>query len=170
MLYQGAAKNMSSQSGARLVKSRKIVVRALRPRQVAICREAMSAIAHMPLDRIADPQHADLVAGFVGPYPGLVMSPLMGVPFSDTVELDQWATTINEIGNHSRYDDRIPVIEAAWQSTEDYLAQLLGAPNVVELNEDGKSRVLQEEIDPAFAEEARTAELLCPEEAFTIIE
>lgn len=47
---------------------------------------------------------------------------------------------------------------------------VLAAPNVVELNEDGKSHVLHEEIDPAFAEEARTAELLCPEEAFTIIE
>jgi ferredoxin len=47
---------------------------------------------------------------------------------------------------------------------------VLAAPNVVELNEDGKSRVLHEEIDPAFADEARTAELLCPEEAFTIIE
>ena len=125
VLYQGAAKNMSSQSGARLVKLRKIVVQALRPRQVAIYREAMSAIAHLLLDRIADPQHADLVAGFAGPYPGLVMSPLMGVPFSDTVELDQWATTINEMGNHSRYDDRIPAIEAAWQSMEDYLAQLI---------------------------------------------
>jgi cytochrome P450 len=125
VLYQGAAKNMSSQGGARLVKLRKIIVQALRPRQVAIYREAMSAIAHMLLDRIADPRRADLVADFAGPYPGLVMSPLMGVPFSDTVELDQWATTINEMGNHSRYDDRIPAIEAAWRSMEDYLAQLI---------------------------------------------
>jgi cytochrome P450 len=125
ILYQGAAKNMSSQSGARLVKLRKIVVQALRPRQVAVYREAMSAIAHMMLDQIADPRHADLVADFAGPYPGLVMSPLMGVPFSDTVELDQWATTINEMGNHSRYDDRIPAIEAAWRKMEDYLAALI---------------------------------------------
>jgi ferredoxin len=47
---------------------------------------------------------------------------------------------------------------------------VLAAPDVVELNEEGKSRVLHEEIDPAFAEQARTAELLCPEEAFTITE
>jgi cytochrome P450 len=125
LLYRGAAENMSSQSGARLVKLRKIVVQALRPRQVAVYREAMSAIAHMMLDRIADPQHADLVADFAGPYPGLVMSPLMGVPFSETVELDQWATNINEMGNHSRYDDRIPAIEAAWRSMESYLARLI---------------------------------------------
>ncbi len=85
----------------------------------------MSSIAHMLLDRIADPRHADLVADFAGPYPGLVMSPLMGVPFSDTVELDEWATIINEMGNHSQYDHRIPVIEAAWQSMEDYLAGLI---------------------------------------------
>jgi cytochrome P450 len=125
VLYQGAAKNMSSQGGARLVKLRKIVVQALRPRQVAVYREAMSAIAHMLLDRITDPRRADLVADFAGPYPGLVMSPLMGVPFSETAELDQWATTINEMGNHSRYDDRIPAIEAAWRTMEDYLAGLI---------------------------------------------
>jgi ferredoxin len=47
---------------------------------------------------------------------------------------------------------------------------VLAAPNVVELNDEGKSRVLHELIDPAHEDEARTAELLCPEEAFTIIE
>jgi cytochrome P450 len=125
LLHQKAAENMSSQGGARLIQLRKIIVRALRPRQVAVYRESMSSIAHMLLDRIADPGHADLVAGYAGPYPGLVMSPLMGVPFSDTVELDEWATIINEMGNHSRYDDRISVIEAAWQSMEDYLSGLI---------------------------------------------
>ena len=125
LLHQKAAENMSSQSGAQLIKLRKIIVQALRPRQVAVYREGMSAIAHMLLDRIADPRHADLVADFAGPYPGLVMSPLMGVPFSDTVELDEWATTINEMGNHSQYDHRIPAIEAAWRAMEDYLAGLI---------------------------------------------
>jgi cytochrome P450 len=125
LLHQKAAENMSSQGGARLVKLRKIVVQALRPRQVAIYREGMAAIAHMLLDQIADPGHADLVGQFAGPYPGLVMSPLMGVPFSDTVELDEWATTINEMGNHSQYDHRIPAIEAAWRSMEAYLAGLI---------------------------------------------
>jgi ferredoxin len=47
---------------------------------------------------------------------------------------------------------------------------VLAAPNVVTLDENGKSRVQQELIDAAFADEARTAELLCPEEALTIIE
>ena len=125
LLHQKAAENISSQSGARLVKLRKIIVQALRPRQVAVYREGMSAIARMLLDRIADPRRADLVADFAGPYPGLVMSPLMGVPFSDTAELDEWATTINEMGNHSRYDDRIPAIEAAWRAMEGYLAELI---------------------------------------------
>ena len=125
LLHQKAAENISSQSGARLVKLRKIIVQALRPRQVAAYREGMSAIAHLLLDRIADPRRADLVADFAGPYPGLVMSPLLGVPFSDTAELDEWATTINELGNHSRYDDRLPAIEAAWRAMEDYLAELI---------------------------------------------
>ena len=125
LLHQKAAENISSQSGARLVKLRKIIVQALRPRQVAVYREGMSAIARMLLDRIADPRRADLVADFAGPYPGLVMSPLMGVPFSDAAELDEWATTINEMGNHSRYDDRIPAIEAAWRAMEGYLAELI---------------------------------------------
>jgi ferredoxin len=47
---------------------------------------------------------------------------------------------------------------------------VLAAPDVVTLDENGKSRVLHELIDAAFADEARTAELLCPEEAITIIE
>ena len=45
---------------------------------------------------------------------------------------------------------------------------VLAAPNVVMLNDDGKSEVISERVDPAYADEARTAELLCPEEAFTI--
>ncbi len=125
LLHRKAAENMSSQSGARLVRLRKIIVQALRPRQVAVYREGMSAVAHMLLDQIADPLHADLVAEYAGPYPGLVMSPLMGVPFAETIELDEWASTINELGNHSRYDDRIPVIEAAWRSMETYLSDLI---------------------------------------------
>jgi ferredoxin len=47
---------------------------------------------------------------------------------------------------------------------------VLAAPNVVMLNDDGKSHVITELVDPAYADEARTAELLCPEEAFTITE
>lgn len=47
---------------------------------------------------------------------------------------------------------------------------VLAAPNVVTLGDDGKSQVISELIDPAHADEARTAELLCPEEAFTITE
>jgi ferredoxin len=47
---------------------------------------------------------------------------------------------------------------------------VLAAPNVVELGDDGKSRVIHELIGPGYADEARTAELLCPEEAVTIIE
>ena len=64
LLHQKAAENMSSQGGARLIQLRKIIVRALRPRQVAVYRESMSSIAHMLLDRIADPGHTDLVAGY----------------------------------------------------------------------------------------------------------
>jgi len=44
------------------------------------------------------------------------------------------------------------------------------APHVVELTEDGTSRVLSELIPPAYEDEARTAELLCPEEAFSLTE
>lgn len=47
---------------------------------------------------------------------------------------------------------------------------VLAASDVVELSEDGKSRVLNELIEPALADQARTAELLCPEEAFTIVD
>jgi cytochrome P450 len=128
LLHRKAAENISSQGGARLVQLRKIIVQALRPRQVAVYRQGMSSIAHELLDRISDTRRADLVAEFAGPYPGLVMSPLMGVPFAETVELDEWASIISELGNHSRYDDRIPVIEAAWRSMEAYLGDLITAP------------------------------------------
>ena len=90
---------MSSQGGARLIQLHKIIVPALRPRQVAVYRESMSSIAHMLLDRIADPGPPTWWPATPA-YPGLVMSPLMGVPFSDTVELTsgpppstRWATT-----------------------------------------------------------------------------
>jgi cytochrome P450 len=120
-----AAANMSSQNGPRHIQLRRTIVQALRPRQVAIYRNSMSVIAHDLLDELVGATHADLVGQFAGPYPGLVMGPLLGVPFAEALELDDWASTINELGNHSQYDDRLPAIETAWRQMEGYLTDLI---------------------------------------------
>ena len=78
---------------------------------------------HGLLDEVEGEDEPDLVARVLEPYPGLIMGPIMGVPFAEATQLDRWATVINELGNHSRYGLRVPVIEEAWLELESYLTE-----------------------------------------------
>jgi cytochrome P450 len=126
-LHGRAQRSISSENGERLILLRRLLVQALRPRNIANLQPAFLAIADRLIDRFAttSDREVDLVGAFCDRYPGLVMGPILGVAFTDTLELDEWATTINELGNQSRYGERIAVIEQAWRNLEAYLEQLL---------------------------------------------
>jgi cytochrome P450 len=136
-LYERARRSISSENGERLVLLRRLLVQALRPRNIANLQPAFEGIAQSLIDGFGpaaqagpdgawgDDLEVDLAGAFYDRYPGLVMGPILGVPFADTVELDEWATAINELGNQSRYGDRIEVIEHAWRRMEAYLELLL---------------------------------------------
>jgi cytochrome P450 len=136
-LHERARRSISSENGERLVLLRRLLIQALRPRNIANLQPAFGEIAQSLIDGFGHPAQAgpsgaagdeievDLVGAFCNRYPGLVMGPILGVPFADTIELDEWATTINELGNQSRYGERIQVIEQAWRRLEDYLDLLI---------------------------------------------
>jgi len=136
-LHERARRSISSENGERLVLLRRLLIQALRPRNIANLQPAFEDIAQSLIggfgsaaqagpDGVArDDVEVDLVGAFCDRYPGLVMGPVLGVPFADTVELDESATTINELGNQSRYGERIEVIEQAWRRLEAYLALLI---------------------------------------------
>jgi cytochrome P450 len=121
MLAKMAEESISSQHGPRLVQLRRLVLQAMRPHQVAARERDLSQIMHGLLDQVEGEGEPDLVARVLEPYPGLIMGPIMGVPFAEAGQLDRWATVINELGNHSRYGLRVPAIEEAWLALESYL-------------------------------------------------
>lgn len=136
-LHERAQRSISSENGERLILLRRLLVQALRPRNIANLQSAFEDIAQSLIDGFGSAAQAgpdgvrrgevgvDLVGEFCDRYPGLVMGPVLGVPFADTVELDEWATTINELGNQSRYGERIEIIEHAWRRLEAYLELLI---------------------------------------------
>jgi cytochrome P450 len=124
-LFDKASRSVSSQSGPTLVRMRRLMLQALRPRMVALLQPQMSAIFHDLLDGLADGSSGDLVADAVTHYPGLVMGPVLGVPFADAKELDRWASTINIMGNHAAYATQLGRIEESYRNMEAYLTEVI---------------------------------------------
>jgi cytochrome P450 len=124
-LFDKASRSVSSQSGQTLVRMRRLMLQALRPRMVALLQPKMSAIFHDLLDGLSDGGSGDLIADAVTHYPGLVMGPVLGVPFADAKELDRWASTINIMGNHAAYAEHLGRIEESYRNMEAYLTEVI---------------------------------------------
>jgi cytochrome P450 len=120
-LFDKANRSVSAQSGATLVRMRRALLRALRPRTVGELRPQMAAIFNDLLDNLDALASPDIVRDAVERYPGLVMGPILGVPFAETRELDRWASTINILGNHPEYATRLGDVEQAYRNMEAYL-------------------------------------------------
>jgi cytochrome P450 len=158
-LHERAQRSISTENGPRLILLRRLLVQALRPRNIANLQPAFTSIAKALIDGFADVTpdagvvEIDLIADFCDRYPGLVMGPILGVPFADTYELDEWATTINELGNQSRYGNRITAIEAAWRELEEFLAEL-----IAQRRTDPRDDIISDLIRGADAEPAIDAD------------
>ena len=124
-LFDKANKSVSAQSGPTLVRMRRALLRALRPRTVGGLRPQMGSIFNDLLDNLNALGSPDVVRDAVERYPGLVMSPILGVPFAETRELDRWASTINILGNHPEYATRLGDVERAYRNMEAYLLNII---------------------------------------------
>jgi cytochrome P450 len=120
-LYDKARQSVSAQSGPTLVHLRRLMLQALRPRMVESLQDEMGGIFNDLLDDLSARESPDLIRDAVEPYPGLVMGPILGVPFAEAKELDRWASTINILGNHPAYATKLGAIEDAFRNMEDYL-------------------------------------------------
>ncbi len=94
-LFDKASKSVSAQSGATLVRMRRALLRACGRVQWEMLRPQMRSIFNDLLDNLGLLASPDIVRDAVERYPGLVMGPILGVPFAETRELDRWASTIN---------------------------------------------------------------------------
>ena len=124
-LFDKANKSVSAQSGPTLVRMRRALLRALRPRTVGDLRPQMGSIFNDLLDNLNALRSPDIVRDAVERYPGLVMGPILGVPFAETRELDRWASTINILGNHPEYATRLGDVERAYRNMEAYLLKVI---------------------------------------------
>jgi cytochrome P450 len=124
-LFDKANRSVSAQSGPTLVRMRRALLRALRPRTVGQLRPQMGAIFNDLLDNLDLLGSPDIVRDAVERYPGLVMAPILGVPFAETRELDHWASTINILGNHPAYAARLGDVEQAYRNMEAYLREVI---------------------------------------------
>ncbi len=124
-LFDKAQRSVSAQSGPTLVRMRRLMLQALRPRMVAQLQPQMRAIFDDLLDEVALVESPDLVRDVVDRYPGLVMGPILGVPFAETRELDRWASTINILGRHAAYATQLGEVEAAYRQMEQYLLAVI---------------------------------------------
>lgn len=124
-LFDKASRSVSAQSGPTLVRMRRALLRALRPRTVGDLRPQMRSIFNDLLDDLTALPSPDIVRDVVERYPGLVMAPILGVPFAETRELDSWASTINILGNHPAYASRLGDVEQAYRNMEAYLVELI---------------------------------------------
>ena len=86
-LYDKANRSVSAQSGATLVRMRRALLRALRPRTVGDLRPQMRSIFNDLLDNLGVLASPDIVRDAVERYPGLVMGPILGIPFAETREI-----------------------------------------------------------------------------------
>ena len=124
-LYDKANRSVSAQSGATLVRMRRALLRALRPRTVGDLRPQMRSIFNDLLDNLGVLASPDIVRDAVERYPGLVMGPILGIPFAETREIDRWASTINILGNHPAYAARLGDVERAYRNMEAYLLNVI---------------------------------------------
>ncbi len=124
-LFDKASRSVSAQSGATLVRMRRALLRALRPRTVGQLRPQMAAIFNDLLDNLNVLASPDIVRDAVERFPGLVLGPILGVRFAETRELDRWASTINILGNHPAYATRLGDIERAYRNMEGYLLEVI---------------------------------------------
>jgi cytochrome P450 len=124
-LHKKASQSVSAQSGPTLVHLRRLMLQSLRPRMVDSIQHQMGGIFNDLLDDLSVLDSPDLIRDAVEPYPGLVMGPILGVPFAEAKELDRWASTINILGNHAAYATKLEAIEDAYRNMEVYLLEVI---------------------------------------------
>jgi hypothetical protein len=122
---------------------RALVSRAFTPRRVAQLEPRIRAIARSLLDDVADRREFDLVEGFSGPLPTIVIAEMLGVPASDQKWFKEKSVAVAQFDPTApRGDlDRGPAIELGT-----YLAEVLEQRRR-EPRDDLLSALLAAEID-----------------------
>jgi cytochrome P450 len=80
---------------------RRLVSRAFTPRRIKDIEPRIQAIANELLDRIAREGNFDLMDGFAGPLPVIVIAEMLGVPPEEHAQFKTWSNQIIEGGRGS---------------------------------------------------------------------
>jgi cytochrome P450 len=124
-LYQRSRSGLMNMSGEQHTRLRSTASRALRSRFLDTLRAPMQQIIGELLDKALAVGTCDFVKEVVGPYPALVMAPVLGVPFSDIPDIDRWASDSVAIFDSTRLAEQAPRIERAARELDSYVAELI---------------------------------------------
>lgn len=73
---------------------RRVVNRAFTPRSIALLEDRVRVVARRLLAPIASGEPFELVAGFAGPLPTIVIAELLGVPAEDAAQFRRWTEAV----------------------------------------------------------------------------
>jgi cytochrome P450 len=113
-----------------LVRLRSLVNRAFTPRIVQNVAAYVSELTNGLLDELAAAREFDVVADFAHRIPGSVICEMLGVPREDHAEFSRWNRTIAQSFGPGLAGGSLDGVDAATESLEFYLDQLIAARRV----------------------------------------
>jgi cytochrome P450 len=158
-LYQRSRSGLMNMHGEEHARLRSTASRALRSRFLDSLRSPMHHIANELLDKALAAGGGDFVEQVVGPYPALVMAPILGVPFSDIPDIDRWASDSVAIFDSTRLAEQAPKIERAARELDAYVGELI-AERRRNLGNDVVSELVRAQEGEAKLTEAELAMLV----------
>ena len=104
-------KQMLFRDGEAHSRIRTLCAVAFTPRRMEALRASIETIANELIDAVIETGRMDIINDFAAPFPGIVMTRLIGVPDEDHVKLKDWSNDFAELlGNFQHNPDRVPQV------------------------------------------------------------
>ena len=134
--------------GADHRRLQKLVMRALRDQIVEGFRDTIRAMVNDLIDAMPDKGIVDFCEAFAEPIPARVLGPMLGIPYEDIPEFNEWIRVGGRKVDALRSGDRsmVKIVEDANRNMHDYLRQMLRERRE-NLGKDVFSELISAEID-----------------------
>jgi hypothetical protein len=106
---------------------RKLVAKAFTPRMVETLRPGLEERVGELLDGLAGRDEVDVVAEFAEPIPSLTLCQLIGAPFEEYRQIDEWSDAIQNALTPIIADDVLARADAAVVEFHSYIRELVAA-------------------------------------------
>jgi cytochrome P450 len=102
-----------------------LTMKALRDRVIDELRQTIHDIVNDLILALPDKGEVDLIAEFVSPLPSKLLGPILGVPYEEVDDIDEWISISSRNIDFVNAKNEIPAIEDAWRSLENFLLELI---------------------------------------------